>query len=184
MVACKSDDCDWNWNLNHAGVETQIHSRLRSTKSGTSSLKHFDGATMERYQLPNKQWERFFCRRTPRMKSCEIANGFDKKKKNVPVGEFQVKTSGYGENSGRGVYAKRSVLEGAYISLETAIKKLYFNHQMTYTIESYLESLIDKTDIKRITNYMYGYGFQADHKVSNLDICNGILHLSCSLCMS
>ena len=167
MVACKSHTCRHNWYLNQASVDIRIHSNLRRTKSGLPSLTYFDGAAMSGYQMPSKKWEIFFCRHSPNTKSCKFVNGFDKKTKNTPITDFEVKMSAVGKNSGRGVYAKNDIPKGSFISLETAIKKVHFDHEVTDTIEFYAEVKDTKSSLDRVTNYMYGYGFQADYKVNN-----------------
>ncbi len=168
MVACKSHTCRRNWYSNQASVDARIHYNLRRTKSGVSSLIYFDGATMSGYQMPSKKWETMFCKHYPNTKSCKFANGFDKKTKNIPITDFEVKMSAVGKNSGRGVYVKNDVPKGSFISLETAIMKVHFNHDATKTIEIYAEEIDTKYNLDRVTNYMYGYGFQADYKVNSL----------------
>ena len=165
MVVCKSDDCHSNWYNNPASVDLEVHSRMIPTKSGAPSLKYFDGATMASYQMPSKAWETVYCRRTPRPDSCIYAHGFDKKRSNTPIHNFEVKISGYGENSGRGVYAKKDVHKDTYISLETVVQRVYVNALSSYIVELYASNLDNYSEVEKFTNYMYGYGFETDSKV-------------------
>jgi len=168
MVACKSEECRWHWYHNQATVEIEIYDRIRPSKSGAPPLKYFDGATMVGYQMPPKQWETVFCRRNPRPKSCSFAHGFDKKRKNIGIEEFEVKMSGYGEKSGRGLFAKNDLPEGAYMALDKCTQNIHFGHQATEIIELMYDEGMNK--MEAITNYMIGYGFQAGCKVKSRKI--------------
>ena len=76
-----------------------------------------------------------------------------------------MKISGYGVNSGRGVYATNDLVKGTYVSLETVVHRVYVNALSTYTIELYSDYFDNYRELEKITNYMYGYGFETDSKV-------------------
>ena len=62
MVAFKDMQTRNNWYRNAAEIELQLQKRILSRKSGSSSLRNFDGATMSSYQLPSKSFEIVHCR--------------------------------------------------------------------------------------------------------------------------
>merc|ERR1712032_1285804 len=55
---------------NEAQVNIAIHNQMISTKSGRYPLKFFDGATLARYQVPEKSWEQTYCRHTDLLMEC------------------------------------------------------------------------------------------------------------------
>eukprot|EP00560_Eucampia_antarctica_P001782 CAMPEP_0197840080 /NCGR_PEP_ID=MMETSP1437-20131217/45396_1 /TAXON_ID=49252 ORGANISM="Eucampia antarctica, Strain CCMP1452" /NCGR_SAMPLE_ID=MMETSP1437 /ASSEMBLY_ACC=CAM_ASM_001096 /LENGTH=964 /DNA_ID=CAMNT_0043449631 /DNA_START=77 /DNA_END=2972 /DNA_ORIENTATION=- len=166
MVACKDIACRDNWFLNEAGIALESHRRMRPTLSGLPQLKYFDGATMKGYQQPTKQWESAFCKRTPKPASCQFANGYDKKRKDIPIDQFEVRISNYGDHAGRGVFAKVEVPKDAYIGLETAVKRIYVEFQAMQFIESYFQSALSKNtpELEKLLNYIYGYGYSSIEK--------------------
>jgi len=166
MVACKDIACRDNWFLNEAGIALESHRRMRPTLSGLPQLKYFDGATMKGYQQPTKQWESAFCKRTPKPASCQLANGYDKKRKDIPIDQFEVRISNYGDHAGRGVFAKVEVPKDAYIGLETAVKRICVEFQAMRCIESYFESALSKNtpELEKLLNYIYGYGYSSIEK--------------------
>merc|ERR1711971_727237 len=56
----------------------------------------------------HKVWETVYCRSKPTPESCHKFES----KKNVPISDLEVKLSGFGEDSGRGIYTKVDIEEG------------------------------------------------------------------------
>ena len=72
MVAFKDIQTRNNWYRNAAEIELQLQKRILSRKSGSSSLRNFDGATMSSYQLPSKSFEIVHCRQENVPADCSI----------------------------------------------------------------------------------------------------------------
>ena len=72
LVAFKDIKTRKNWYRNAAEIELQLQKRILPTKSGTSSLRYFDGTTMRSYQLPTHAFETVQCRQENVPKECEI----------------------------------------------------------------------------------------------------------------
>lgn len=72
MVAFKDMQTRNNWYRNAAEIELQLQKRILSRKSGSSSLRNFDGATMSNYQLPSKTFEVVHCRQENVPVDCSI----------------------------------------------------------------------------------------------------------------
>ena len=64
-----------NWYRTGAEVELQLQKRILSTKSGSSSLRYFDGATMSSYQLPTAAFETAHCRKVDTPEHCDNTMG-------------------------------------------------------------------------------------------------------------
>lgn len=62
LVCFKSSKSKLRWYRTAAEIEVELHNRILKTKSGEPSLKYFDGASMQEYQLPSKANEMTFCR--------------------------------------------------------------------------------------------------------------------------
>lgn len=60
-----------NWYRNAAEIELQLQKRIYTTKSGDSSLRYFDGATMTSYQIPTRAFETVHCRQEDNPKECD-----------------------------------------------------------------------------------------------------------------
>jgi len=82
---------------------------------------------------------------------------------NIPVTDFQVKTSTLGEGAGRGVFTMVDIPVGAYIMQEDAVHTIAFT---PYTVKI-VEETLDFTDGKagesqKILAFMYGYGYESN----------------------
>lgn len=72
LVACKSEACAKEWNLNEAQMDLRIRERILPTKSGSPALRYFDGATMQLYQRPPKRWETAVCKGLHTPEECNL----------------------------------------------------------------------------------------------------------------
>jgi spermidine synthase len=72
LVACISEECVHEWHQNEAELNLRIHERILPSMSGLPTLKYFDGATMQAYRIPRKEWEIVYCRRDPRPEECDL----------------------------------------------------------------------------------------------------------------
>ena len=166
LVACKSDKCRFNWYRNEAEIDLQIHYRMMRTKSGSSPLRYFDGATMKSYQDPPKAWETLYCRREPVPEHCNEYRGYHKGIENYSIDNFEVRMSSIGDGAGRGVFAKVDIPQGSFIAAEESYKKVHFTHTTTYLMETRYERLGETSGLMKLLQYAYGYGFQRNILVS------------------
>ena len=166
LVACKSDKCRFNWYMNEAEIDAQIHYRMMRTKSGSSPLRYFDGATMKSYQNPPKAWETLYCRREPFPEHCKDYRGYDKSIENYSVDNFEVRMSSIGDGAGRGVFSKVDMPQGSLIAAEETHKKVHFTHTTTYMMEFLKDKYPEADDLSDLIQYAYGYGFQQKPVVS------------------
>jgi len=58
------------WYRNAAEIEVQLQKRILRSKSGDTSLRYFDGATMSSYQLPPSSFEAVHCRQEEAPTEC------------------------------------------------------------------------------------------------------------------
>jgi hypothetical protein len=80
LVAFKSMKTRQNWYDNEAQMNMKIKKRLRPrTSQDVTHLRHFDGATMAKYQMPHKAFEVIYCR-SPSASSedCDAFHGEDR----------------------------------------------------------------------------------------------------------
>ena len=166
LVACKSDKCRYNWYMNEAEIDVQIHYRMMRTKSGSSPLRYFDGATMKSYQDPPKAWETLYCRREPFPEHCNDYRGYSKNIKNYGIDNFDVRMSSIGDGAGRGVFSKVEIPQGSLIAAEESHKKVHFTHTTTYMMEVLKDNFPEADYLSDLTQYAYGYGFQQQTVVS------------------
>jgi spermidine synthase len=163
IVAFKSYSSRKLWYANSAEIELAIQKRTVRTKSGNSPLRYFDGATMMSYQVPSRTIETVFCRRDPAPYACnDNAFQFVPELPNLPASSMEVRISGQGEHSGRGVFTKVNVVNGTYISAETSAKSLRF-YPSTYKIIIDLVEKCEKQaeELEVFEHYMHGYGFSS-----------------------
>lgn len=76
LVAFKDDKAFEQWFASEAHLDLQLQSRLLPNKSGASSLRYFDGATMTGYQYPSRIVDEVFCRNVPTPAVCEGVNNW------------------------------------------------------------------------------------------------------------
>lgn len=166
LVACKSDKCRYNWYMNEAEIDVQIHYRMIRTKSGSSPLRYFDGATMKSYQDPPKAWETLYCRQEPYPEHCNDYRGYRQSIESYGIDNFEVRMSSIGDGAGRGVFSKVDIPQGSLIAAEEAHKKVHFSHTTIHMIEAFRDKYFEADDLSDLTQYAYGYGFQQKTVVS------------------
>lgn len=71
LVAFRDIKTRENWYRNGAEIELQLQKRILRSKSGSSSLRYFDGATMSSYQVPSRGFETVHCRQEETPKDCD-----------------------------------------------------------------------------------------------------------------
>jgi hypothetical protein len=69
-------------------IDIKISQRLFPTKQGSSSLQHFDGATMKKYRYPSRMMEEVYCRNPAPPTSCQSGRGLDPEIPNNPLSEL------------------------------------------------------------------------------------------------
>ena len=167
LVACKSDKCRYNWYKNEAEIDVQIHYRMMRTKSGSSPLRYFDGATMKSYQNPPKAWETLYCRREPFPEHCDHYRGYSKNIENYGIDNFEVRMSSIGDGAGRGVFSKVDIPQGSLIAAEESHKKVHFTHTTSNLLEKRSDSFPSSSSLAKVLDYAYGYGFQRSIRASH-----------------
>ncbi|KAL7543476.1 hypothetical protein ACHAXR_012757 [Thalassiosira sp. AJA248-18] len=70
LVAFKDIQTRENWYRNAAEIELQLHKRILPKRTGASSLRYFDGATMSSYQVPSSAFETVHCRQEDVPEDC------------------------------------------------------------------------------------------------------------------
>lgn len=160
LVACKNWECRENWYANQAEVDFMIFNRLDDSISESNQLKHFDGATMMRYQTPPKIWESIFCGFHDQPTECKTLRGLDPNLLNFATDQFEIKESSLGENAGRGVFARVDVPKGSLIMQEQAQHKMHFTRKTMDFIEKYLDAIPAASRLSILEVFMDGYGFQ------------------------
>lgn len=163
MLAVKSDKTLENWYRNEAEIALEIQRRSIKSKSGVPVFKYFDGATMQFFQMPSKRFETVYCRQEPTPADCLDLRGYNPAFPNADISSFEVKTSGEGEQAGRGMFAKRDIPKNSYVTIETASQNVYFPPS-TFSLLTKMEPLLD--ELKPLEVYMHGYGYQSYYHVS------------------
>lgn len=172
-MAFKSYASRKRWYANAAEIDLAMQKRSVSTKSGKTALRYFDGATMVSYQAPSRTIENVFCRREPTPLGCDDDDfTFNPEHPNAPTSSMEVKSSGQGDNAGRGVFTKVDIGKDTYISAETASQSLRF-YPSTYAL---IMELLEKCDeqaeaLEVLEYYMHGYGFTSRRLVSYRAFC-------------
>jgi len=143
-----------------------MHQRLIKTKSGKPSLKFFDGATMKRYQIPHKTFETIYCRQLPKPKECLLLDESFHLDNVIQRSNLEVKASSIGPESGNGIFTKVDLPEGGVVSLRHMTDLIYLPYSTINVITSILENYESAKDLNKVYNYMYGYGWTSNAKVS------------------
>lgn len=125
LVALKSYESRAEWYSNEAEVNIRLHQRIRRSET----LKFFDSPTMMKYQIPPKPVETAFCHEN--VEDCEYSFGPDLV--NVPYSDLSVGQSTMGEYSGRGIFAKEDIPEGAAMGVEKSWQS-YFIYPSSHRI--------------------------------------------------
>jgi hypothetical protein len=159
IVAAKDKENDMRWYMRHAGVEVEIRKRILRTVSGAPALKYFDGSIMQTYQFPHKVFEVVFCRKEPKPASCLM----DVSRDNIPLSDFEVKMSGVGDGSGRGVYTKVDIKQGSAISMKEQARPVHIPASSLALVHKYMDT---SAEIMKAYGYIDGYGWETESFVS------------------
>jgi hypothetical protein len=157
---------------NEAEIEVAMRQRLIKTKSGLPSLKIFDGSTMANFQRPTKRVETIFCRRVPIPIECtfeSLGRGFDPRRINIALSNFEVRISGAGDKAGRGLFAKTDIPDFAYMAVEQVPHSVYFppsTHELIEDMGEEISSAMGVWYYQTLQFYMFGYGFSRNFHVS------------------
>ena len=91
LVAFKDIKTRANWYRSPAEIELQLQKRILPSKTGASSLRYFDGATMHSYQMPSNAFETVHCRQENVPEGCDRTTWIGK----VSSNETTNKTTAY-----------------------------------------------------------------------------------------
>jgi hypothetical protein len=104
----------------YAHVDLTLRKLLRA-EAAASQLSYLDGATMMTYTFPSRLDEELYCRRQwnrNTSSACDpLGHGIDPAPSDYMSEAMEVRTSTYGERSGRGVYATRDIPAKSYVTL-------------------------------------------------------------------
>ena len=154
------------WFRNTAALELALHKRLLKTKSGKPSLKYFDGATMKSYQLPHKAYETVYCREEPTPVDCYSWDESFSSENVVEHSNLEVKLSDIGEEGGRGVFTNVDIKEGSVLSMKQLTELVEVPSLSVSLINKSIAKTSAMSGLKKVQNFMYGYGWQSSVKVS------------------
>ena len=172
LVATKKRSSRKLFYRNEAEFKVAMRQRLIRTKSGLPTLKVFDGTTMARYQRPSKRVETVFCRRVPIPIECTyeyLGRGYDPRRANTKMANFEVRISKAGEKAGRGVFAKIDIPAETYIGIDETPHSLYFppsTHALINDMSEEIGSDMGVWFYETLQFYMFGYGFSRNFHVS------------------
>jgi len=160
LVVMKNSIHRENWYQTAAELDVEIHSRILRTHSGEPALQYFDAAVMSTYVHPHKVFETVYCRARPQPESCVAMEMMSQPKvENASLDKFEVRLSGAGEKSGRGIYAKVDVAKGTTIARREASRPVFIHPSSLWRIFDYMEM---SSDINDVWKYVDGYGWQTD----------------------
>lgn len=123
LMICKNTSCRNRWYARSDEIDYEIHDRVLRTESGEVSLKHYDGATQNTYQVPPKAWETVYCRREPTPFECNyiyLDHSKDIHELYLNDGEkssfsLELEKNELGEIIGASLKTKVDIKEGSYI---------------------------------------------------------------------
>ena len=87
---------------------------------------------------------------------------------NVPEYQLQVRRSGMGENSGRGVYSTVDIPAGSYLALESAVHCVLYSQDTTKlvyeigddsSIDDTVHAIFANSTHRVLRSYAEGYGY-------------------------
>jgi hypothetical protein len=125
LVACKDFSCRERWYSNSASGDLDIHKRILPTRSGSPTLKYFDGSTKSIYRIPSKPFEVNYCRQESSASECASLQGYDPTIPNIPESLFEIKQSNRGTNK-LGLFAKVDIARGSMILQEKSSNSVLF----------------------------------------------------------
>jgi hypothetical protein len=110
----------------HAQIDLTLRNLLRA--EAALQLSYLDGATLMTYKFPSRLDEELYCRRhwnRNTSSACDpLGHGIDPAPSDYMSESMEVRTSTYGERSGRGVYATRDIPAGSYVTLRNCAEAL------------------------------------------------------------
>ena len=173
LIAAKDDDCRTEWYRSQAQLDVAIHKRILRTYSGTPALKYFDSGQMRAIMYPHKNFEKAFCRAVPTPESCQLITRENERgrKPNVPVLDLEVRISGAGEHSGRGLFTCTDIAKGSTIGRKDSARVIQFYPDSTKLVEKYMETP-SGADLSKVHHYLEGYGWDNNVFVSTLRSCS------------
>jgi|UPI0005819BA1 spermidine synthase len=164
LVAMKNAKSRGGWlTTNEAEINLEIRKRIRPSNSGLPALLFFDGSTMMEYQFPSRVTEEQFCR--SKLEACETGHGLNPEIPNIPHTAFEVKPSTV-TNAGRGVFAKKHIPAGSYISMESSVLSMFVppsTYRLLNSSASSLESLELPFWKCLMEGYVDGYGWDFNY---------------------
>ena len=104
LVVMKDSESRELWYQTQAQLEVEMHKRIQQTYSGLPALKYFDSTRMRDYRYPHRNFETNFCHQNPIPESCKIIRDEIEIRPDIPVSDLEVRLSGVGDYSGRGLY--------------------------------------------------------------------------------
>ena len=162
LVAAKGADASGRWYMSNAAVDIAIHERTVRTVSGKPAIAYFDSSVMNHYHYPHKAFEIAYCRSLPTPESCYIDNS---PRSNIPASEFEVRMSGVGDGSGRGVFTTVDIKKGSTIARKESAQPVHFPPASTKLIWS--RYMNQSKEISNVKSYADGYGWETNIFVSD-----------------
>lgn len=135
-IACKKVFCRELWQNDAPMVDRLLHYLILPSKFPLSSLlRYFDGATMMRYQVPQKEFETTFCIDEQESVLCRHHRGIRQDLKYVPLRDLEVKNSTIGA-AGLGLFTKVDIKAGSAIALDQSLDPAYFRPSSVNILEN------------------------------------------------
>lgn len=150
VIACKDINCRDNWYASESTIDLAIRKRLIETKSKKPSLKHFDGATMNKYQFSVRHWETVYCRSPTTHPDCGNFDGYNPEARVITSENFEVKEGG--------LITKIDIQNGDLLMVDEQVHSMHFSANavnIAETLEERFEafgSLIDYMDEYEVNN--------------------------------
>ncbi len=135
IVALKDYKSRADWYRTGPELQLALQQGLHRTKSGKSSLRYFDAATMVSYQLPSKAQESTYCRGEKNRSMCDKSVGLK-----LDLNSLKVDNSVAGEHAGRGLFAVRDIPSNFTIALDMVIKSFHVPPSTWSVLDSLYES--------------------------------------------
>lgn len=150
------------WYNTFGETTVQIYHRIVKTKSGDRTLKYFDSAVMEKYQIPPKLIEDVHCQSSARSNYCQSLEKI-KYKNDIPIAKLDVRLSTVGEGSGRGLFSTTRIRKGDTIGYVSSFHPVYIPPITNEMVLNYADY---GSDIDAIWSYYEGYGWESTYTVS------------------
>ena len=152
IVALKDYKSRADWYRTGPELQIALQQGLYRTKSGQTSLRYFDAATMISYQTPSKAQETTYCRGEENQSKCDKSVGV-----HLDLDYLRVGKSGVGESAGRGLFAVRDIPFNATIALDIAAQSFHVPPSTLTVVESLYENPQEVSFVK--DEISKGYAF-------------------------